>query len=91
MLSDFATKNDALFRTREEICDFLHLMLIHKFFHRAHKVPIDEQELKGKKGKKKDKKSDNTDETKKEKKDKNTDAESSVVEGNKEQQVCNYS
>lgn len=59
-------------------------MLIHKFFHRAHKVPIDEQELKYKKGKKKEKK---VTENSEEKKDKVTDAESSVVEGSKEQQV----
>lgn len=88
LLSDFATREEALFKTREEICDFLHVMLIHKFFHRALKVPIDEQELKCKKGKKKDKKIVETpEETKKEKKDKGTDAESSVVEGSKEQQV----
>lgn len=84
MESDFTLKEDALFKTREEICDYLHAMLTHKFFHRAHKVPIDEHELKFKKGKKKDKKTTDTSE---EKKDKVTDAESSVVEGNKEQQV----
>lgn len=89
LASDFTTKEDGLFKTREDICDLLHVMLIHKFFHRALKVPIDEHELRSKKGKKKDKKGNETsDESKKEKKDsKGTDAESSVVEGNKEQQV----
>ncbi|XP_074036086.1 translocation protein 1 isoform X2 [Leptinotarsa decemlineata] len=83
--STFATNEDPLFKSREEICDYLHIMLTHKFFHRARKVPVDEQELKSKKGKKKEKeKKDSGDEEKKEK-DKGTDAESSVVEGNKEQ------
>lgn len=86
--SEFVTREEPLFKTREDICDFLHVMLIHKFFHRALKVPIDELQLKGKKGKKKDKKvTEIPDENKKEKKDKGTDAESSVVEGSKEQQV----
>lgn len=88
MASDLATKENALFKTRKEICDFLHVMLIHKFFHRALKVPIDEQELKSKKGKRKDKKVvESSEENKKEIKDKGTDAESSVVEGSKDQQV----
>lgn len=91
-----ADENARPFETREQICDYLHLMLTHKFFHRARKVPVDERELeKSRKGKKK--KSDKTgaesadDEKAKEKKegekDKGTDAESSVVEGNKEPQV----
>uniref|UniRef100_A0A6P7GKJ6 Translocation protein SEC62 n=1 Tax=Diabrotica virgifera virgifera TaxID=50390 RepID=A0A6P7GKJ6_DIAVI len=90
--SPFATKDDPLFKTREGIADYLHVMLTHKLFHRARKVPVDEQELKGKKGKKKDKKEDKEkkdsgeDEKKKEKeKEKVTDAESSVVEGSKDQ------
>ncbi|KAG5899038.1 hypothetical protein JTB14_000062 [Gonioctena quinquepunctata] len=87
LTSTFATSEEPLFKTREEICDYLHLMLTHKFFHRARKVPVDEQELRGKKGKKKEKekKSESGDEEKKEK-DKGTDAESSVVEGNKEKE-----
>ncbi|CAG9856451.1 unnamed protein product [Phyllotreta striolata] len=87
--SPFATRETPLFKTREEISDYLHVMLTHRFFHRARKVPVDEHELKGKKGKKKDdkKKPDSGDDEKKEKKEKDrgTDAESSVVEGSKEQ------
>ncbi|CAG9835952.1 unnamed protein product [Diabrotica balteata] len=94
--SPFATKDDPLFKTREGIADYLHVMLTHKLFHRARKVPVDEQELKGKKGKKKEKKDDKEkknvdsgeDEKKKEKeKEKVTDAESSVVEGSKDQKI----
>ncbi|KAJ8959053.1 hypothetical protein NQ318_022308 [Aromia moschata] len=82
--SVFAKRDDSLFKTREDIVDYLHVMLEHKFFHRARKVPVSELELKGKK---KEKKSPEpaADEEKKEK-DKGTDAESSVVEGAKEQQ-----
>ncbi|CAG9812408.1 unnamed protein product [Phaedon cochleariae] len=90
LTSTFVTRDDPLFKTREEICEYLHVMLTHKFFHRALKVPVDENELKGKKGKKKDKEKKSTesgDDENKDKleKDKGTDAESSVVEGNKEQ------
>lgn len=89
MTSTFATRNEPLFTNREEICDYLHVMLTHKFFHRAQKVPVNEQELKGKKGKKKEKKGqESAEEENKDikEKDKGTDAESSVVEGSKEQQ-----
>ncbi|XP_056641475.1 translocation protein SEC62 [Diorhabda sublineata] len=92
LTSPFATREDPLFKTRENISDYLHVMLTHKFFHRARKVPVDEQELKGKKGKKKEKKEEkdkksgeSCDDEKKKEKDKVTDAESSVVEGSKEQ------
>lgn len=76
--SPFATSGEkALFVTREEIVDYLHTMLVHKFFHRAKKVPVKDYELRPKKkdGKKEKKEQ--------EKSDKGTDAESSVVEGNK--------
>lgn len=58
-------------------------MLEHKFFHRARKVPVSEQELKAKK---KDKKSvesgEEKDKTKEKKeKDKGTDGDNSVAEG----------
>ncbi|CAH1106201.1 unnamed protein product [Psylliodes chrysocephalus] len=90
LTSPFATREVPLFKTREEICDYLHIMLIHKFFHRARKVPVDENELKGKKGKKKDKEKEKKAESGEDEKDKNeknkgTDAESSVVEGSKDQ------
>ncbi|XP_044759875.1 translocation protein SEC62 [Coccinella septempunctata] len=88
--SKWAKGDDALLKTREDVVDFLHLMLEHKFYHRARKVPVSEQELKARR---KDKKKEVTDsgddkEKKKEKeKEKVTDAESSVVEGRQEQQV----
>lgn len=95
LTSPFATREVPLFKTREEICDYLHIMLIHKFFHRARKVPVDENELKGKKGKKKDKEKEKKAESGEDEKDKNeknkgTDAESSVVEGSKDQKVNIY-
>lgn len=80
--SKFASGDNALFANREEVVDYLQLMLEHKFFHRARKIPVSEAELKGKG--KKDKKAVNSDtdaEKKEKEKDKNTDAESSVVEG----------
>lgn len=60
-------------------------MLEHKFFHRARKVPVSEQELKSKR---KDKKS-SEDDKKKEKKDKEkgADAESNVIETKSEAAV----
>ncbi|KAJ8983964.1 hypothetical protein NQ317_008667 [Molorchus minor] len=85
--SSYVNRDEPLFKTREDIVDYLHVMLEHKFFHRARKVPVSELELKGKK---KDKKSLEVAEDKKDEKkenDKGTDAESSVVEGAKEQQV----
>lgn len=63
-------------------------MLRHKFFHRAKKVPVSEQELKAKmkkKGKKEDKKEEEKSDEKKKKED---DAgESSHAEGKEVQQV----
>lgn len=68
-------------------------MLEHKFFHRARKVPVSEEELRLRK---KDKKSTDTDDKKKnedkEKKEREkvTDAESSVVEGKPDTGVFFY-
>lgn len=68
MESQWCTGTDPYFKTREEVVDFLQVMLEHKFFHRARKVPVSEQELKLKK---KDKKStESSDEKKKDDKDK---------------------
>ncbi|VVD05881.1 unnamed protein product [Leptidea sinapis] len=50
--SKWATGKNPLFTTRLEVTDFLHQMLLHKLFHRAKKVPVSEQELKGKSKKK---------------------------------------
>jgi len=94
-------ESTCLFQTREDIVEYLQVMLEHKFFHRARKVPVSEQELKGR-GKGKDKKKDNKDSDKDDKdkdkekeskrkeeqrKEKVTDAESSVVESKNEKEV----
>ena len=83
--SSWAKGDNALFKNRENVVDFLHLMLVHKFFHRARKVPVSEQELKGRKKEKKSP-SESSDEKKKddnEKKDqeKAVDVETNVTEG----------
>jgi translocation protein SEC62 len=75
--SKWTQGDEPFFKTREDIIDYLHLMLEHKFYHRARKVPVSESELKGKK---KDKKSDSEEKDKIKEKEKVTDAESSVVE-----------
>ncbi|KAK9501753.1 hypothetical protein O3M35_012424 [Rhynocoris fuscipes] len=83
---------EPFFPTREHCIDFLDDMLRHKFFHRAKKVAVNEDMLKGakkKKGDDKDKKQDKKDKDKKdEKEEKKVDkvkdeeiAESSVAEG----------
>ncbi|XP_026761659.2 translocation protein SEC62 isoform X1 [Galleria mellonella] len=54
LTSKWATGKNPIFTTRHEVTDYLHQMLLHKLFHRAKKVPVTEQELKGK-SKKKDK------------------------------------
>ncbi|GJQ81756.1 Trp1 [Trypoxylus dichotomus] len=78
--SEFAQGDDALFKTRLDVVNYLNMMLIHKFFHRARKVPVSEQELKSKRKDKKVSDDEKKKEGKKEK-GKGTDAESSVVEG----------
>lgn len=61
-------------------------MLSHKFFHRAKKVVVSEQELKGKQKKKDKKKDDADDKEEKRREKKNVDeAESSHAEGCKEE------
>ncbi|XP_075149474.1 translocation protein 1 isoform X2 [Haematobia irritans] len=47
MKSKFVEGPSALFTTREQAVDFLDIMLEHKFFHRAKKVPISIEELRG--------------------------------------------
>ncbi|XP_066151773.1 translocation protein SEC62 isoform X2 [Euwallacea fornicatus] len=79
--SKFVKCDAPVFTTREQIVDYLHSMLEHKVFHRARKVPVSEQELKGKKKEKKKEDKESSDEQKQEKEqNKGTDAESSVVE-----------
>ncbi|KAJ0176789.1 hypothetical protein K1T71_007968 [Dendrolimus kikuchii] len=52
LTSKWATGKTPIFTTRLEVTDYLHQMLLHKLFHRAKKVPVSEQELKGKSKKK---------------------------------------
>ena len=82
--SKWAEGADALFATREKCIEFLDIMLEHKFFHRAKKVPVVLEEVKaaggGSKAAKKEKTADN--EGKKEsKKEKDTEAEAEASAG----------
>ncbi|KAH8273809.1 hypothetical protein KR044_001104, partial [Drosophila immigrans] len=52
MKSKFAVGDNPLFSTREQAVEFLDIMLEHKFFHRAKKVPVTMEELRGKSEKK---------------------------------------
>ncbi|KAH8378341.1 hypothetical protein KR093_010781, partial [Drosophila rubida] len=52
MKSKFAEGDNPLFNTREQAVEFLDIMLEHKFFHRAKKVPVTLDELRGKSEKK---------------------------------------
>lgn len=45
LTTSFAQGENALFTTRDEAIQFLDSMLVHKFFHRAKKVPVSEAEL----------------------------------------------
>ena len=100
MLSKYAQGDGCLFPTREIAIEFLDSMLVHKFFHRAKKVPVSEMELKGGKSKikidkEKDKKdvvaqtTSNASSTNKDKikEERCTDAESSHVEGKNDKGV----
>lgn len=59
MASKYAEGEKCLFPTREIAIDFLDTMLVHKFFHRAKKVTVSENELRrGKKSADKDKSDD---------------------------------
>lgn len=69
LASKWATGKSPLFTERIEVVDFLHEMLLHKFFHRARKVPVSEQELKGRSKKKDADKATKKDEETKENKD----------------------
>jgi translocation protein SEC62 len=77
MSSKFAEGDNCLFPHRQSALDYLDMMLTHKFFHRAKKVPVSEMELKGRT---KEKPKDQEKETK----TKETDAESSHAEGKQE-------
>lgn len=80
LTSKFAQGDNCLFPHRQAVIDFMDEMLHHKFFHRAKKVPVSEQELRGKskKASEKDKEKEKT------KDEKATDGgESSHAEGSK--------
>ncbi|KAE8750621.1 hypothetical protein FOCC_FOCC002601 [Frankliniella occidentalis] len=77
---------EPFFACREDVVDFLERMLSHKFFHRAKKVVVSEEELKGKQ-KKREKKKDEVDDKEDKRKEKKSieEAESSHAEGCKEE------
>nr|SVE90133.1 EOG090X0D00 [Daphnia sinensis] len=81
-------KEEPLFTTRESVVQYLDLLLRKKFFHRARKIPVSEQELKAR-SKKKEKKKEKEDGGKKEKQEaeeekKGDDGESSHAEEKKD-------
>lgn len=88
MESKFAKGDAPLFPSREIAIDFLDNMLIHKFFHRAKKVPVTEQELRGRtKAAGKDSAKDGgaaKKEVKQAAEEKGTDGETSHAEGRKD-------
>ncbi|EDW28432.1 GL18954 [Drosophila persimilis] len=53
MKSKFTEGNNPLFTTREQAVEFMDVMLEHKFFHRAKKVPVTLDEIRGKSAEKK--------------------------------------
>ncbi|XP_022222516.1 translocation protein SEC62 isoform X1 [Drosophila obscura] len=53
MKSKFTEGNNSLFTTREQAVEFMDVMLEHKFFHRAKKVPVTLDEIRGKSAEKK--------------------------------------
>lgn len=73
MKSKFAEGDTPLFTSREQIIEFLDIMLEHKFFHRAKKVPVSIDDLRGVKSSsksKEEKKEETTTKEKSTKKDK---------------------
>lgn len=93
MSSKFAQGDNCLFPHRQAAIDFLDNMLAHKIFHRAKKVPVSEQELKGRSSKKiKEAEKEGKDKAGEKSKgdEKQTDAESSHAEGKSEKQVSKH-
>lgn len=70
MKSKFAEGSSPLFTTREQAVEFLDVMLEHKFFHRAKKVPVTLEELRGKKAEKEKDKGQDKDKDKEKEKEK---------------------
>ena len=84
MKSKFTEGSNPLFTTREQVIEFLDVMLEHKFFHRAKKVPVTLEEIRGKSGgdKKADKeKTQDKEKDKAKDKKKNTDPEGDNGQG----------
>ncbi|KAH8255503.1 hypothetical protein KR038_004768, partial [Drosophila bunnanda] len=87
MKSKFAEGSSPLFTTREQAVEFLDVMLEHKFFHRAKKVPVTLEEIRGKKadkekGQDKDKDKEKEKDKAKDKDDKkDTDPEAEITQG----------
>lgn len=85
MASKFAQGDNCLFPHRQAAIGFLDSMLAHKIFHRAKKVPVSEQELKGKSKKSESKpKDDKKDESGTE--NNKSEIESSIVKSEKQQE-----
>ncbi|XP_017032851.1 translocation protein SEC62 isoform X1 [Drosophila kikkawai] len=85
MKSKFAEGSNPLFTTREQVVEFLDVMLEHKFFHRAKKVPVTLEEIRGKKadkekGQDKEKEKEK-DKAKDDKKDTDPEAENTQGDG----------
>lgn len=96
LASKFAQGDNCLFPHRQSVIDFMGDMLFHKFFHRARKVPVSEQELRGKGGKKGTEKPESgsaispkdAGKATSSKDERATDAESSHAEGSKVEKVA---
>uniref|UniRef100_A0A2M3ZF86 Translocation protein SEC62 n=1 Tax=Anopheles braziliensis TaxID=58242 RepID=A0A2M3ZF86_9DIPT len=84
LASKFAQGDGCLFPHRQAVIDFLGDMLYHKFYHRARKVPVSEQELRGSKSSKKQQISSTAASAESAKDEgRGTDAENSHAEGGK--------
>ncbi|XP_016979096.1 translocation protein SEC62 isoform X2 [Drosophila rhopaloa] len=86
MKSKFAEGSSPLFTTREQVIEFLDVMLEHKFFHRAKKVPVTLEEIRGKssgdkKGDKDKNQEKEKDKAKDDKKDTDPEAENGQGDG----------
>ncbi|XP_016945171.3 translocation protein SEC62 isoform X2 [Drosophila suzukii] len=84
--SKFTEGSSPLFTTREQVIEFLDVMLEHKFFHRAKKVPVTLEEIRSKSGgdKKADKEKNQDkekDKSKDDKKDTDPEAENGQGDG----------
>ncbi|XP_073823979.1 translocation protein 1 isoform X2 [Musca autumnalis] len=81
MKSKFAEGSAPLFTTREQIVEFLDIMLEHKFFHRAKKVPISIEAASASGSKNKEEKKEVSSEKKETKKEEKKDAAVDSADG----------